>query len=148
MNDTPQSNPAPVLDPDSVFDSFWATALEDAQGNENESACEESREPEEIEGEPATEYESKYRDAVKAICEQAEPLIAIQNLGSFPRVCPEGDLNAIFGSDLYMTAHGHGVGFWDGDWDPVGDELTAIVKSVGGLSGDLSGHINGGLYFL
>ena len=33
------------------------------------------------------------------------------------------------GHDTLMTAQGHGVGFWDGDWEePYGKHLTAAVK--------------------
>lgn len=36
------------------------------------------------------------------------------------------------GHDFWMTRHGHGVGFWDGDWpDPAGDILTKACKEMG-----------------
>lgn len=135
-----------VLDAESVFESFWAVALEDAQHNENDSACEEGREPADISGEPADDFAGKYRAAIAKVCELAAPLIEKQNLNTFPKDCPDGDLNDIFGSDLYLTAVGHGAGFWDGDWDPIGDELTEIAKHA--PNGDLAEHINGGLFFL
>lgn len=139
--------PSLTLDPDSVFESFWATALEDAQFSENDSACEDERDPVDISGDPAPEYGDKYRAAVRLICEEAAPLLAAQNPNTFPRVCPEGDLNAVFGSDLYLTAVGHGAGLWDGDWDPVGDELTEIVKRHA-PTGDLTEHRDGGWFFV
>jgi len=135
------------LIPDSVFDSWWATALEDAQFTENNNAAEDGRDPVDIEGDPAAEYLEEYRAAVLRVCEEAAPLIAAQNLNTFPRRCPDGDFDSVFGSDLYLTAVGHGAGFWDGDWDPIGDELTAIAKRHM-PSGDLAEHINGGWFFI
>lgn len=135
------------LDPDNVFAAFWATALEDAQFYENGAACEEGREPQDISGDPATEYADKYRAAILRVCELAAPLIAQQNPNTFPRRCPDGDLDSVFGSDLYMTAVGHGVGFWDGDWDPIGDELTEIAKRHA-PSGDLVEHRDGGWFLI
>lgn len=32
------------------------------------------------------------------------------------------------GVDLWLTANGHGAGFWDGDWSEAGDRLTEIAK--------------------
>lgn len=32
--------------------------------------------------------------------------------------------------DLWFTANGHGVGFWDGDWGRYGDALTAMVRQT------------------
>lgn len=44
------------------------------------------------------------------------------------------------GHDFWFTRQGHGVGFWDGDWDhldyqgtPVGDILTAASKTYGSV---------------
>jgi len=64
------------------------------------------------------------------------------------RYAPRGDdLDSAFGGDLYLTAVGHGAGFWDGDWDPIGDELTALVKRHA-PSGDLAKHVDGGYFFI
>ena len=134
-----------ILNPDEVFAAFWATACEDAQYYENDSACEEGREPESFEGEPAAEYGDKYRAACAAVCALAEPVLATLDLNRFPRGMGESSLSDAFGFDLYMTSHGHGVGFWDGDWGEAGDALTAIAKRM--PSGDLVHHINGGLFF-
>jgi len=135
------------LVPEKVFAAFWSTALEDAQYRENDSACEDGREPEDIYGEPAAEYGEKYRAAIARVCEEAAPLIAAQNLNTFPRRCPDNDLDSVFGSDLYLTAAGHGAGFWDGDWNPIGDELTEIVKRHA-PQGDLTEHKDGGYFFI
>lgn len=35
------------------------------------------------------------------------------------------------GHDLWLTANGHGAGFWDGDWGDEGDFLTEASKEVG-----------------
>jgi hypothetical protein len=136
-----------MLNPESVFAAFWATALEDAQHNENDSACEDGREPRDVYGEPPAEYGDAYRAAIARICAEAAPLIAAQDLNTFPRRCPDGDLDSVFGSDLYLTAVGHGAGFWDGDWSPIGDELTEITKRHA-PSGDLAEHTNGGYFFI
>ena len=136
------------LDADSVFSHFWATALEDAQHRENDEALEEGREPLEITGDPVNGYAESYKAAVVAICRAAEKLMEGQNPNTFPRVCPEGDLDAIFGSDLFMTCMGRGVGFWDGDWNPIGDELTDLChESPFANCGGLTGHADGG-YFI
>ena len=135
----------PLLNPDEVFAAFWATACEDAQYYENDSACQEGREPESFEGEPAADYGDKYRAACAAVCAAAESLLAALDLNRFPRSKGESSLSDAFGSDLYLTAAGHGAGFWDGDWGPAGDALTATATRM--PSGDLMHHINGGLFF-
>jgi hypothetical protein len=133
-----------MLNPDDVFAAFWATALEDAHFRENDLACEEGREPCDIYGDPAAEYGDTYRAAIARICEEAAPLMARLD----PRFAPRGgDLDSDFGSDLYLTAVGHGAGFWDGDWPPIGDELTKITKRHA-PSGDLAEHIDGGYFFI
>lgn len=38
--------------------------------------------------------------------------------------------------DLWLTLHGHGAGFWDGDYEK-GDDLTAICEQLGELEDDL-----------
>lgn len=55
----------------------------------------------------------------------------------FPEGTPTHDDGSELGSeqgghDLFLTAAGHGVGFWDGDWGDDGDTLTEIVKAIGG----------------
>jgi len=134
-----------ILDPMKVLESFWATALEDAQLQEYDNACEDGRDHVDIYGEIATEYKQQYIDAITRVCTLADALLADQNLNTFPARCPNGDLNDIFGSDLYLTAVGHGAGFWDGDWEPIGDELTEVAKYA--PHGDLCEHVKGG-YFL
>lgn len=42
---------------------------------------------------------------------------------------PEGMDDAQAGHDFWLTRNGHGAGFWDGDWDEIGDDLTAISKA-------------------
>lgn len=44
----------------------------------------------------------------------------------------EGHELSDVGHDLWLTAAGHGAGFWDGDWDQYGDQLTNIAKKVAG----------------
>lgn len=136
-----------ILDPSAVFDAWWGTAMEDAQFYENDAACMEGRDAEDIDGDPAAEYVERYVAAIEAVCRDAESLLAQQNLNTFPRRCPNGDIDGTFGSDLYLTAAGHGAGFWDGDWDPIGDELTAIAdRHMPG--GDLVEHRDGGWFLI
>jgi hypothetical protein len=135
-----------LLTPSEVFDSFWAVALQDAQMSEDEYALEDGRDPVQFDGEPAAEYGPIYRAAVESICAKAEPLLARLNLNEYPRGQGESTLSEKFGSDLYMTSHGHGCGFWDGDWHDIGDELTELAKAM--PSGDLAEHINGGFFFM
>lgn len=44
------------------------------------------------------------------------------------------------GTDFHFTRCGHGSGYWDGDWDEYGDELTAMSKPYGSL--ELYGTLN------
>ncbi len=136
-----------LLDPETVFAAFWATALQDAQYTENDFACEEGREPHQFQGEPNSDYAEKYKAACAAICAAAEPVLATLDLNTYPKRQGEDSLSEVFGGDLYLTAAGHGAGFWDGDWsDEAGDKLTEIAKVM--PCGDLAGHIDGGYFFL
>lgn len=38
--------------------------------------------------------------------------------------------------DLWLTIHGHGAGFWDGDYEK-GDEITEICKEFSEMEDDL-----------
>jgi len=35
------------------------------------------------------------------------------------------------GYDFWLSRNGHGAGFFDGDWDEVGDKLQAIAAAYG-----------------
>lgn len=129
-----------LLNPETVFAAFWATALQDAQFYENDSACTEGREPHEFSGEPNADYAPKYMAACAAICAAAEPILATVELND------KDSLSEVFGSDLYMTSSGHGAGFWEGDWGSIGDQLTEIAKAM--PCGDLVEHIGGGYFFI
>jgi hypothetical protein len=37
------------------------------------------------------------------------------------------------GHDLWLTRNGHGAGFWDRGYGPVGDRLTAACKACGSV---------------
>ena len=43
--------------------------------------------------------------------------------------------------DLWLTMHGHGAGFWDGDYER-GDELTVIAKTMPELSDELRDELS------
>lgn len=46
-----------------------------------------------------------------------------------PPTSREGhDRWAMAGHDFWLTARGHGAGFWDGDWKQNGDALTELAK--------------------
>ncbi|WP_425962621.1 hypothetical protein [Rhizobium nepotum] len=98
-----------LLNPETVFAAFWATALEDAQLSENDIACTEGREPHDFSGEPNADYLARYHGACEAVCAAAEPILATLDLNQFPRGQGESSLSEVFGSDLYLTAAGHGV---------------------------------------
>jgi hypothetical protein len=36
------------------------------------------------------------------------------------------------GHDFWLTRNGHGAGFWDRGYGPVGDELSRMAKTFGG----------------
>ena len=42
---------------------------------------------------------------------------------------PDGYGYGNAGHDFWLTRNGHGAGFWDGDCEPVGDELTENCKA-------------------
>jgi len=53
----------------------------------------------------------KYAEAfVKAYPKLSRQVLAVEGYGSHP---DSGSPEAAFGHDLYLTARGHGVGFWD-----------------------------------
>lgn len=55
------------------------------------------------------------------------------------------DLNQVM-HDFWLTRNGHGVGFWDGDYEEkAGEELTNICEKFGEI--DLYSGDNGKLYF-
>lgn len=48
---------------------------------------------------------------------------------SLEQICADNNQTPdMFGHDLWLTAAGHGAGFWDGDWEPDGDTITDLVK--------------------
>lgn len=116
---------ATLLDPAEVFAAFWAVALKTRNSMKTTPHVLEGRDPEQFDGYPAAEYGPKYRAAIDSICAQSESILAELDLNRYPRGS-ESSLSDIFGSDLYMTSHGHGVGFWDSDWGPAGDALDNL----------------------
>lgn len=91
---------------DEITRGFIGTALQDLQFCENDEACMEGREPRSIEA-LGDGVEERLRDYVAAWFARAEPYLAASR-----SYCLTNDLFEI-GSDLYLTAVGHGVGFWD-----------------------------------
>lgn len=44
------------------------------------------------------------------------------------------------GHNLWLTIHGHGAGFWDGDFK-YGDKISEICRNIEGLEDDLIGSL-------
>lgn len=68
---------------------------------------------------------------------------------SLKTVCEEGssyDLGNA-GHDLWLTANGHGAGFWDGDIDEeIGEILSDAAREIG--EGDIPQASDGTVYFV
>jgi hypothetical protein len=108
-----------------ILRGFVRTALQDLQYSENDEACTDEREPRTIET-LGDGVEDNLRDYVATWFARAEPYLL-----------PSGyslthDLFEI-GSDLYLTAVGHGAGFWDG--------RGKINRSDGEIISDLAPRI-------
>jgi hypothetical protein len=43
---------------------------------------------------------------------------------------PGNDLELLAPHEFYLTRNRHGAGFWDGDWDELGDKLTEICHEM------------------
>lgn len=80
----------------------------------------------------------RIREDCQKFLERAEKLIALASEDlARPHPCDSFEYAA---HDFWLTRNGHGVGFWDGDWDTNDDgeedaiatELTAIAKSFRG----------------
>lgn len=110
---------------------FISTMLQDLQYTENDEACMDEREARDIEQvAPVT------ADRIKAMLAtwlaRAEPYLAASR-----SYCLTNDLYEI-GGDAYLTAAGHGVGFWDRpekisrkDGDIISDMLPRVEPYVG-----------------
>ena len=67
------------------------------------------------------------RDCRRFQSENAE-LIDDENVA----VASNHSCDARAGHDFWLTRNGHGVGFWDGDWqEPAASKLTAAAKAFG-----------------
>lgn len=88
-----------------IVRGFTATMLEDLQHTENDEALAEGREARNIDR-VAGESGERIGHIVADFLARAEPYLAPSNYSL------TYDLYVI-GSDLYLTAAGHGVGFWD-----------------------------------
>jgi hypothetical protein len=72
----------------------------------------------------ADDFTSDAREKVTAACERFVEL-ALRDLKQLP---DEFD-NEFVGHNLYLTAAGHGTGFWDRDLGVLGDRLTEHAKA-------------------
>lgn len=57
----------------------------------------------------------------------------------------EHTIAEVLGHDFWLTRNGHGAGYWDGDWEIFGDDLTDVAKTFGET--DLYVGDDGLLYF-
>lgn len=115
---------------DEITRGFISTMLQDLQFMEDDEACTEGREARTIE-QVAPVTADNIKAMLAAWFARAEPYLA-----------PSGysltyDLYEI-GSDAYLTAAGHGVGFWDRpekinrrDGDLISDMLPRVEPYVG-----------------
>ncbi len=67
----------------------------------------------------APETKKRLREIAKDFYEQNEDLIY--------------DDPTRAGHDLWLTQNHHGAGFWDGDWEEDGEELTANAHAQGSV---------------
>ena len=51
-----------------------------------------------------------------------------------PYVRPNGQTAEEMGSDFYYTRNGHGVGFWDTEWEPYCTMLTKGAQGYGEMN--------------
>lgn len=115
---------------DEIARGFISTMLQDLRFVENDEACTDEREARDI-GQVAPDTGDNIKAILAAWFVRAEPYLA-----------PSGysltyDLYEI-GSDAYLTAAGHGVGFWDRpekinrrDGNIISDLLPRVEPYVG-----------------
>lgn len=74
----------------------------------------------------SAESRSKITGWVRAFLGEAEALVGAYECN---RGVGEYSKWEQVGHDLWLTAAGHGAGFWDGDWpEEIGDQLTQLAK--------------------
>ena len=75
---------------------------------------------------------SDFSDAAvrKAGAELDEFFAKLENAGLLDRAREYGDDEQI-AHDFWLTRNHHGAGFWDGDYGPIGEVLTAIAHLFG-----------------
>lgn len=106
-----------MLDFDSLLETaLWSTT--DYDGNNLDDSKYSDYEPSE-------EFTAKCEAIMSEFMIKALPLFTQEELD-------QGHIE----HDLWLTIHGHGAGFWDGDYEK-GDELTAICKELGELEDEL-----------
>lgn len=65
------------------------------------------------------------KQALRLMRSRVEAFMQLVPRADFAAYCAA--LNAPhFGHDIYLTTHGHGVGFWDRELGDLGDRLTAL----------------------
>ncbi|WP_456718187.1 MULTISPECIES: hypothetical protein [unclassified Bradyrhizobium] len=85
-------------------------------------------------------------ERIKADCARFQELYGHLLTDDNLRRRSEGSVESCAGHDFWLTRAGHGVGFWDGDWEKsVGEILTAASKSFGEMELEIGddGRIHG-----
>lgn len=100
-----------------MSEQFLITALWSTQGN----TCENLDDKYNVDDIP-TDFKNKCQDIIDNFMNKAVEL----NLFTQEEL---DDINDVIDHDLWLTIHGHGAGFWDGDYEN-GDKLTELVKSL------------------
>lgn len=113
-----------------ITQGFISTMLQDLQFMENDEACVEGREARDV-SQLGDGVEDRIKAILAAFYKRAEGYLMASNYSLTV------DLHDI-GSDAYLTAAGHGVGFWDRpkkinrrDGDIVSEMLPRIEPYVG-----------------
>lgn len=75
--------------------------------------------------EPSKEFKDECEKVMSEFMEKAHHLFTEEELESNP-----------IEHDLWLTMHGHGAGFWDGEYEN-GEELTKICESLPSLEDEL-----------
>lgn len=75
------------------------------------------------------EFQVKCQNYLNDFIDRARPLFTEEELNESP-----------IGHDFWLTLHGHGAGFWDGDYES-GDEITEIVRKMRNERGELEDEL-------
>lgn len=80
------------------------------------------------------EFQVECQEYLNDFIDRARALFTDEELESSP-----------IGHDFWLTLHGHGAGFWDGDYEN-GDAITEIVRQIRKEKGELEDELRDVLY--